>query len=94
MSNRVFPRTISSTLAFAMLCYETEERAGHHVKLHEYCSTDVDNMVQRHIHVRTPTLLLDQLRPRTLHCSAYVSFLLLDACMLTVIDSPISAVQW
>ncbi|KAL5492719.1 hypothetical protein ACEPAI_4166 [Sanghuangporus weigelae] len=27
-----------------------EERAGHHVKLHEYCSTDVDNMVQRHLH--------------------------------------------
>ncbi|EJD08290.1 uncharacterized protein FOMMEDRAFT_151047 [Fomitiporia mediterranea MF3/22] len=27
-----------------------EEQAGHHVKLHKYCSTDVDNMVQRHIH--------------------------------------------
>ncbi|EJD03846.1 uncharacterized protein FOMMEDRAFT_154963 [Fomitiporia mediterranea MF3/22] len=28
-----------------------EEQASHHVKLHEYCSTDVDNMVQRHIHL-------------------------------------------
>lgn len=31
----------------------SEERAGHHVKLHEYCSTDVDGMVQRHLHVRS-----------------------------------------
>ncbi|KLO06550.1 SRF-like protein, partial [Schizopora paradoxa] len=27
-----------------------EERQGHHVKLHEYCSTNVDGMVQRHLH--------------------------------------------
>ncbi|TDL26520.1 hypothetical protein BD410DRAFT_715800, partial [Rickenella mellea] len=24
--------------------------------LYEYCSTDIDNMVQRHIHVRPPCL--------------------------------------
>ncbi|KAH9926887.1 uncharacterized protein B0H18DRAFT_824757, partial [Fomitopsis serialis] len=26
-----------------------EERPGHHVKLFQYCSTDVNSMVQRHL---------------------------------------------
>ena len=42
---------------FKLICvivslYILEERAGHHVKLHEYCSTDIDTMIQRHLHVR------------------------------------------
>lgn len=31
---------------------EAEERPGHHVKLYQYCSGDVDGMVQRHLQVR------------------------------------------
>ena len=31
-----------------------EERPGHHVKLYQYCSGDVDGMVQRHLHVCPP----------------------------------------
>ncbi|KAH8111721.1 hypothetical protein DFH11DRAFT_1512620, partial [Phellopilus nigrolimitatus] len=41
------------TLArYNAFCIRVEERAGHHVKLHEYCSTDVEGMVQRHLNVR------------------------------------------
>lgn len=48
-----------------------EERAGHHVKLHEYCSTDIDSMVQQHIHVRTCLLRFLSLpcTPPAGHCS-------------------------
>ena len=34
------------------LVSRVEERPGHHVKLYQYCSTDVQGMVQRHLRVR------------------------------------------
>ncbi|KZT64391.1 SRF-like protein [Daedalea quercina L-15889] len=53
-----------------------EERPGHHVKLFQYCSTDVNSMVQRHLRVRpslsptdhlTPSRILRLVRWRTRH---------------------------
>jgi len=29
-----------------------EERPGHHLKLYQYCSADINDIVQRHIRVR------------------------------------------
>ena len=47
-----FPGGISILDVVITYLLGTEERPGHHVKLHEYCSTDVNRMVQRHLHVR------------------------------------------
>ncbi|KAF6750646.1 hypothetical protein DFP72DRAFT_817410, partial [Ephemerocybe angulata] len=35
-----------------------EERAGHHAKLYEYCSTDIRDMVSRHMRVRALSVFL------------------------------------
>ena len=39
---------------FFLLFYSphAEDRPGHHLKLYQYCSTDIRDMVQRHIRVR------------------------------------------
>lgn len=42
-----------------------EERPGHHVKLFQYCSTDVNSMVQRHLRVRVLAAILRLPRSHT-----------------------------
>ena len=37
-----------------------EERPGHHAKLYQYCSTDVNGMVQRHLRVSVPPVAMQR----------------------------------
>ncbi len=39
-----------------LVLFLSEERPGHHLKLYQYCSTDIQDMVQRHLRVRLFTL--------------------------------------
>lgn len=47
-----------------------EERPGHHVKLYQYCSADINDIVQRHLRVRF--LPLSQWPPRLIPISTTV----------------------
>jgi len=38
--------------------HRQEERPGHHVKLYEYCSADIRDIVQRHLRVRLLTVAI------------------------------------
>ncbi|KAJ3480547.1 hypothetical protein NLJ89_g12273 [Agrocybe chaxingu] len=42
-----------------------EERPGHHVKLYQYCSSDINNIVQRHLHTWAMATMMTWTMTRT-----------------------------
>ena len=54
------PRPVAKLIRSTGLVYLylTEERPGHHVKLYQYCSGNVEEIVQRHAKVSRGTFLL------------------------------------
>lgn len=46
------PSLLKPKLITFYFYHRQEERPGHHVKLYEYCSADIRDIVQRHLRVR------------------------------------------
>lgn len=54
----IFGSSIPSSIhSIHLITISTEERAGHHLKLYQYCSGDIHDIVQRHIRVCLPAFL-------------------------------------